>query len=693
MAQGIDLNELPIAEGAGFEEYASQHEEDCLPGTRTELLHDIKNWAISPKGKCMFWLNGLAGTGKSTISRTVASSFKVQGFLGASFFFKRGEGDRGNAARLFPILTRQLLTRIPELCEAIIQTIRDNPKISVKPLKEQFEMLIRKPFHNLEQSKHHILPLVINDIREGDTAKLRFFVTSRPELPIRLGFQSAKDSHQNLILHEIPEPIIERDISLFLQHRLNAIRRERSLSLDWPGNENVRTLLKMSVPLFIFAATICRLFEDHNLEPEQCLSEILKYKNEEAMDQKLTAYCLSVMRDQLKKNMCSLQSYGTERRDIDSKSINHYSAPELQYSCHHLLHWVEVMSLLGSISEVIEDLSTLESAVQHNKNSPVSEFLQDAKRFVLKNIQAADIAPLQLSASGLIFAPKTSKIRRMFENELSDWIKKGPGGHTEPVESVAFSADGRLMASGAYDNNIILWDHIIDHPTLTLENDLDPVAVFLLSAAGQLLVSASEEDQTFKHATECLESLMAHECDNDTIIHSLEGHLDSIKSIVFSPDGRLLASDSFDKTIKLWNRATGTIKHTLRTDGVVTEIEFSQSLPHLITNLGSFDIQAWHEGFSSDHSEERTEISLQEDRWVAVHGEKGLYLPVDYQPATSVVRDDKLAIGGYNGKLYTMTFFIYLATLIKGVPNRSATYVIWTLAGSFAVVWIDRKAE
>jgi len=45
----------------------------------------------------MFWLNGVSGTGKSTISRTVAQGFEREAVLGASSFFKRGERDRGNA--------------------------------------------------------------------------------------------------------------------------------------------------------------------------------------------------------------------------------------------------------------------------------------------------------------------------------------------------------------------------------------------------------------------------------------------------------------------------------------------------------------------------------------------------------------------------------------------------------------------
>ncbi|KAA8648110.1 uncharacterized protein ATNIH1004_003993 [Aspergillus tanneri] len=124
------LDKLPIACGAEFSSYADQHEDNCLPGTRTELRETIAEWAVSPHGKCIFWLNGMAGTGKSTIARTVAKSFKENGQLGASFFFKRGEADRGNAKRLISTITRQLVTSHGDLAPLVSKAIKNDPNIS-----------------------------------------------------------------------------------------------------------------------------------------------------------------------------------------------------------------------------------------------------------------------------------------------------------------------------------------------------------------------------------------------------------------------------------------------------------------------------------------------------------------------------------------------------------------------------------
>ena len=77
----------------------------CHPATRVDLRRQIQDWALQPQSKSIFWLSGMAGTSKSTISWTIAKWLTDQSRLGvvefkASFFFKRGEGGRGSASGL-----------------------------------------------------------------------------------------------------------------------------------------------------------------------------------------------------------------------------------------------------------------------------------------------------------------------------------------------------------------------------------------------------------------------------------------------------------------------------------------------------------------------------------------------------------------------------------------------------------------
>lgn len=301
--RNLSLDRLPFAQGAEFDSFMARHEDECLPGTRTEILNQIREWAVSPQGKCIFWLNGMAGTGKSTISRTVGKSLSRDKSLGASFFFKRGEGDRGNAMKLFPTVARQIALCIPQFIIGVQKAVHDDPGIALKGMKEQFDKLLFQPLLCLEEFCRPIrtVVIVIDALDECDEDKdmrlilqllpqlqklkavrLRVFLTSRPETTIRLGFRKiANHDYQDLVLHEISAEVIEHDISLFLNHRLSQVRtdRESPLPIDWPGSMNIQKLVALSIPLFIFAATICRILEDPYWDPVDSLAKILTFQN------------------------------------------------------------------------------------------------------------------------------------------------------------------------------------------------------------------------------------------------------------------------------------------------------------------------------------------------------------------------------------------------------------------------------
>ena len=68
----------------------------CMKGTRRDVLSQIESWLMDKQDKRVFWLNGLAGTGKSTIAQTFAEMSFADGKLGASFFCLRDFEDRSN---------------------------------------------------------------------------------------------------------------------------------------------------------------------------------------------------------------------------------------------------------------------------------------------------------------------------------------------------------------------------------------------------------------------------------------------------------------------------------------------------------------------------------------------------------------------------------------------------------------------
>ena len=84
----------------------------------------------------------MVGTGKSTISRTVAENFNKNYLLGASFFFKHGENDCGTAKKFFTTICTQLILQVPALTDYIKKAINTDPYLSGKLTKKQFNKLI-----------------------------------------------------------------------------------------------------------------------------------------------------------------------------------------------------------------------------------------------------------------------------------------------------------------------------------------------------------------------------------------------------------------------------------------------------------------------------------------------------------------------------------------------------------------------
>lgn len=363
------LAKLPIADGAAFDSQANEHEPKCHPDTRGEVLANIYEWNKDPDARSIYWLRGMAGTGKSTISRTVAAHIHEEGIPIASYFFKRGEGDRGTASRFFPTITWQLAYRLPCLAKDIQDVLEADPSIINKGKKEQFEMLILKPLEACKDllGLQNLITVVVDALDECDrdddvtaiirlfslakesltSVRLRFFVTSRPEAPIRLGFKSIGDRFTDLALHEIPKPNIEIDIRTFLQWKLTQIKEEfnqtvssSALPSQWPSAENGERLVRMAVPLFIFASTACRFISDLNYgDPEEQLEKVLDFEGRSGFSH-LDAIYLHV----LNRLLLERTDTGLKSRSEDDKA-------------HIIANFREVVGVIVFLAEPLSILS------------------------------------------------------------------------------------------------------------------------------------------------------------------------------------------------------------------------------------------------------------------------------------------------------------------------------------------------
>ena len=265
-----------------------------MKGTRRDVLFQLENWLIDEQDKRVFWLNGLAGTGKSTIAQTFAEMNFADGELGASFFCSRYYDNRSNLQKIFPTLAFQLARRYPRFREQLLPVLTANPDVGRETLCSQMEKLIVHPFE-----KTGIQTLVIIDAldecRDEEPASallsvlscylhripfVKFFITGRPEPRIRSGFrlESLQPHADVLRLHEVKRSSVDGDIKLFFKIQLTNIAPNRSdfhLPEGWPGAVDLDTLCAKAAGLFIYASTVVRFVASKDHQPSERLADIV----------------------------------------------------------------------------------------------------------------------------------------------------------------------------------------------------------------------------------------------------------------------------------------------------------------------------------------------------------------------------------------------------------------------------------
>jgi hypothetical protein len=244
----------------------------------------LAEWANDgAEGLTTLWLSGMAGTGKTAIASTFASSMADEGILGATFFIDRQQAERRDLSRIVQTLAYDLGKRSHTHLQEMSTVLRDDPTFERLSFKKQARLLIEKPLNIVRPETMVVVIDALDECDASDRASLletlitsfanhpiKLFVTSRNEVDIANAFRNV--DHRSIKLQEVDA---SGDVRLYWERKLDQLCHRERLS-DWRSVVSLERLVEITGHLFIYATTILEIIVDVRTNPIRKLHELLE---------------------------------------------------------------------------------------------------------------------------------------------------------------------------------------------------------------------------------------------------------------------------------------------------------------------------------------------------------------------------------------------------------------------------------
>ncbi|KAB5590274.1 Vegetative incompatibility protein HET-E-1 [Ceratobasidium theobromae] len=824
------LEQINPAKLANYDSWLSTetNRRTCTKNTRIAVLLELDSWSCNPNSSNIYWMTGMAGTGKTTVASIFCETLKKRKQLVASFFCTRTTAECRDVGRIIPTIVYQLARYSLAFRSALCRILAGDPDISMGAISMQFESLLRDPILKVKDAIPENLVVVIDGLdecadsnsirhflevlfRRSTNLPLKFFVTSQPETAIWQTMQSQYFGPQSVFIsHEIEQSFVQADIVLYLSEELKFMS---------PPEVQVQKLAELSGGLFIYAATAARYIRagegfatahgrlstiletnsksgkrhadindlyttilaatlEEGLEDEKDLIRLVLWTtlcacepvsvetlttlvavsasslvltalqplqpvvyvsengntattfhasfsdfmfdhssqffcDEAKHNQFLARRCFEVMKEQLRFNICHLESSfirDKDVKDLDDR-IKKYLSPTLLYACRYwsdhlrqttasqelfayideflsdrFLFWMEVMNLMHWMkigtkmlcvskswlmvstpmpSNFAEELTVIEQA--HSAPLDLSVHIEESRRFIA-NFMANPVSEStpHIYISALPFRHQSSSVFENFRKhtrglvtargqiiERRDAAPFAIWNTGRAANSIAFSPDGTRLVFGTDEGTVTVKD-VIDGSLVAgpLKGHEQWVLSVAFSPDGKRIASGSSD---------C--TILVWNANNGMrLAGPFRGHTDTVKSVTFSPDSARIISGSWDHSVRVWGVQGGipTLAPFLGHSRAVNSVAVSPDGTRIISGSDDHTIQIWdaHRGTRTispliGHSDSVTSVAFSPDGTRIISGSKDCTILIWNAVDGSHVANP---LKGHSGLVQSVTF-------------------------------------